>query len=97
MTTSNATSTAYAFRIHGNPATPAAKAKALAGTGQLLIAKDHKLAAFLPDALDATSKVPDVLVRTAEGDSTRPSPDGSNIFDDGLKPPESHPWQNGWD
>ena len=62
MAPTTAVSTAYAFRIPGNPATNAAKAKALAGAGQLLIAKDHKLAALLADALDATSKAPDVLV-----------------------------------
>ena len=70
MAPTTAVSTAYAFRIHGDPTTPAAKAKALAGGGQLLIAKDHKLAALLPDALDATSKAPDVLVRTADVDGS---------------------------
>ena len=64
----NVTSTAYAFRIPGNPTTLAAKAKALAGPGHLLIATDHKVAAFLPEALDTTSKAPDVLVRTADID-----------------------------
>ena len=49
----------YAFTIEGGPTTVAAKCKALAHAGPLVIAKDHVLAVWLPEAFDEKSGHPD--------------------------------------
>ena len=46
----------------GNPTTPAAKCKAMAKGGPLLIAPDHVLSVMLPDALDRTTHAPHVVI-----------------------------------
>ena len=47
-----ATTTTYDLKFVGNPATNAARLKALAHGGPLVVALDHRLTAMMPDAFD---------------------------------------------
>ena len=58
MVATSAIASRFAFKYVGNPTGAAAKMKALAYNGPLLIAADHALAALLPDALDTVANAP---------------------------------------
>ena len=49
-----ANATRFTIELTGNPATNAAKMKALAGIGTYILAKDHVLAMLMPEALNET-------------------------------------------
>ena len=54
----------YAFNITGGPTTVAAKCKALAFAGPLIIAKEHVLAVKMPEAFGELPGHPDTLTTT---------------------------------
>ena len=60
------TDTKYAFKYVGSPTTDAAKVKTLSGRGPLLVAQDHLLVRFMPEAFDGASHAPDYVVNIAD-------------------------------
>ena len=79
------------FKFAGNPTTNAARLKAMAYGGPLVIAHDHWLSAMMPDALaDAAEGGKTwrlggrMRPNSCRGDPTWLPPDGTSIFDDGL-------------
>ena len=68
----------YDFKYVGNPTTAPAMAKTLVNNGPLLVAKDHLLAAMLPEALDRTKHAPHAIINMIDVQSALI---GGMIFD----------------
>ena len=73
--------TRYTMQFVGNPTTAAAKCKAMAKGGPLLIAPDQVLSAMLPDALDRTTHAPNVVINMIDVQSALV---GGIVFEPGV-------------
>jgi hypothetical protein len=66
MTTPGINTNQYEFKLIGNPTANAARIKAMAGDGPLLVAKDHALPLMLPKAFDDTAHAPQVKIDSTD-------------------------------
>jgi hypothetical protein len=66
MTTPGISPSQFEFKYIGNPTSNAARIKAMAGDGPLLVAKDHALPLMMPKAFDDTAHAPSVKIDSTD-------------------------------